>query len=126
MVSVIYRLPLIHVEVDSKSTLAPLSRCGLIFEPRDKELLNTSIPLVSPLSLQQGTREPLTITTMTYPQSSQRARRRHHQDIKEAANSKSNKSTMLVNHQKSLVNCSHEPVFCILLRQMKNFDMVHL
>jgi hypothetical protein len=51
VVSVICRSALIHVVVDSKFTLAPLPRCGLIFEPRDKESLNTSVLVASPLPL---------------------------------------------------------------------------
>jgi hypothetical protein len=38
MVSVIFRSPLIHVEVDFKLSLAPLSRHGLIFEPSGQEI----------------------------------------------------------------------------------------
>jgi hypothetical protein len=48
MVSVICRSPLIHVEVDSKLSLAPLLRHVLISSQADKETLNTLIPLVSP------------------------------------------------------------------------------
>ena len=42
----------------------------------DKKSLNTSIPLMSPLPLRRGRREPLTINTAASPQSSWRARRR--------------------------------------------------
>jgi hypothetical protein len=38
VVSVICRSPLIHVEVDFKLSLAPLSRHGLIFEPSGQEI----------------------------------------------------------------------------------------
>jgi hypothetical protein len=38
VVSVICRSPLIHVEVDFKLSLAPLSRRGLIFEPSEQEM----------------------------------------------------------------------------------------
>jgi hypothetical protein len=38
VVSVICRSPLIHVEVEFKLSLAPLSRHGLIFEPSGQEL----------------------------------------------------------------------------------------
>jgi hypothetical protein len=38
VVSVICRSPLIHVEVEIKLSLAPLSRHGLIFEPSGQEL----------------------------------------------------------------------------------------
>jgi hypothetical protein len=37
VVSVIFRSPLIHVEVDFKLSLAPLSRHGLIFELSGQE-----------------------------------------------------------------------------------------
>jgi hypothetical protein len=40
VVSVICRSPLIHVEVDFKLSLAPLSRHGLIFEPTPRLLHN--------------------------------------------------------------------------------------
>jgi hypothetical protein len=47
VVSVICRSPLIHVEVDFKLSLAPLSRHGLIFEPSGQEisqyLVSTSV-----------------------------------------------------------------------------------
>jgi hypothetical protein len=47
VVSVICRSPLIHVEVDFKLSLAPLSRRGLIFEPSGQEitqyLVSTSV-----------------------------------------------------------------------------------
>jgi hypothetical protein len=45
VVSVICRSPLIHVEVDFKLSLAPLSRRGLIFEPSGQEITQY---LVSP------------------------------------------------------------------------------
>jgi hypothetical protein len=52
MVSVICRSPLIHVEVDFKLSLAPLSRCGLIFEPSRQEitqyLVSTSVAFAAP------------------------------------------------------------------------------
>jgi hypothetical protein len=38
VVSVICRSPLIHVEVDFKLSLAPLSRHDLIFEPSGQEI----------------------------------------------------------------------------------------
>jgi hypothetical protein len=38
VVSVICQSPLIHVEVDFKFSLAPLSRHGLIFEPSGQEI----------------------------------------------------------------------------------------
>jgi hypothetical protein len=38
VVSVICRSPLIHVEVDFKFSLAPLSRHDLIFEPSGQEI----------------------------------------------------------------------------------------
>jgi hypothetical protein len=38
VVSVICRSPLIHVEVDFKLSLPPLSRHGLIFEPSGQEI----------------------------------------------------------------------------------------
>jgi hypothetical protein len=38
MVSVICRSPVIHVEVDFKLSLAPLSRHNLIFEPSGQEI----------------------------------------------------------------------------------------
>ena len=44
MVSVICRSPLIHVEVDFKLSLAPLSRCGLIFEPSGQEITQYLVP----------------------------------------------------------------------------------
>jgi hypothetical protein len=37
-VSVIFQSPLIHVEVEFKLSLAPLSRLSLIFEPSGQEL----------------------------------------------------------------------------------------
>jgi hypothetical protein len=52
MVSVICRSPLIHIEVDFKLSLAPLSRHGLIFEPSGQEisqyLVSTSVALAAP------------------------------------------------------------------------------
>jgi hypothetical protein len=49
---VICRSPLIHVEVDFKLSLAPLSRCGLIFEPSEQEisqyLISTSVAFAAP------------------------------------------------------------------------------
>jgi hypothetical protein len=52
VVSVICRLPLIHVEVDFKLSLAPLSRRGLIFEPSEQEisqyLISTSVAFATP------------------------------------------------------------------------------
>jgi hypothetical protein len=38
VVSVICRSPLIHIEVDFKFSLAPLSRHDLIFEPSGQEI----------------------------------------------------------------------------------------
>jgi hypothetical protein len=38
VVSLVCRSPLIHVEVDFKLSLAPLSRRGLIFEPSGQEI----------------------------------------------------------------------------------------
>jgi hypothetical protein len=53
VVSVICRSPLIHVEVDFKLSLAPLSRCGLIFEPSGQEIAqylnSTSIAFAAPV-----------------------------------------------------------------------------
>ena len=47
VVSVICGSPIIHVEVDFKLSLAPLSRRGLIFEPSGQEitqyLISTSV-----------------------------------------------------------------------------------
>jgi hypothetical protein len=44
--------PLIHVEVDFKLSLAPLSRRGLIFEPSGQEisqyLVSTSVAFAAP------------------------------------------------------------------------------
>jgi hypothetical protein len=52
MVSGICRSPLIHVEVDFKLSLAPLSRRGLIFEPSGQEisqyLISTSVAFAAP------------------------------------------------------------------------------
>jgi hypothetical protein len=52
VVSVICRSPLIHVEVDFKLSLAPLSRLGLIFEPSGQEitqyLVSTSVAFAAP------------------------------------------------------------------------------
>jgi hypothetical protein len=52
VVSVICRSPLIHVEVDFKLSLAPLSRRGLIFEPSGQEitqyLISTSVAFAAP------------------------------------------------------------------------------
>jgi hypothetical protein len=76
VVSVICQSPLIHVEVDFKLSLVPLSRHGLTLSQADKKSLNTSISLMSHLPLRRGRREPLTINTATSPQSSSRARRR--------------------------------------------------
>jgi hypothetical protein len=45
----------------------------------DKETLNTSDPLASPLLLQRGKREPLTISSAALLKSSRRARRSHYQ-----------------------------------------------
>jgi hypothetical protein len=53
VVSVICRSPLIHVEVDFKLSLAPLSRHGLIFEPSGQEisqyLVSTSVAFAAPV-----------------------------------------------------------------------------
>jgi hypothetical protein len=38
VVSMICRSPLIHIEMDFKLSLAPLSRHGLIFEPSRQEI----------------------------------------------------------------------------------------
>jgi hypothetical protein len=78
VVSMICRSPLIHIEVDFKLSLAPLSRPDLIFVPSGQEITNTSIPLASPLPLRRGRREHLIINTVSPPQSSRRARRRQH------------------------------------------------
>jgi hypothetical protein len=52
VVSVICQSPLIHVEVDFKLSLAPLSRHDLIFEPSGQEitqyLVSTSIAFAAP------------------------------------------------------------------------------
>jgi hypothetical protein len=52
VVSVICRSPLIHVEVDFKLSLAPLSRHGLIFEPNGQEItqyhVSTSVAFAAP------------------------------------------------------------------------------
>ena len=52
VVSVICQSPLIHVEVDFKLSLAPLSRHGLIFEPSGQEitqyLVSTSVAFAAP------------------------------------------------------------------------------
>jgi hypothetical protein len=52
VVSVICQSPLIHVEVDFKLSLAPLSRRGLIFEPSGQEiskyLVSTSVAFAAP------------------------------------------------------------------------------
>jgi hypothetical protein len=52
VVSVICRSPLIHVEVDFKLSLAPLSRRGLIFEPSGQEisqyLVSISVAFAAP------------------------------------------------------------------------------
>jgi hypothetical protein len=53
VVSVICRSPLIHVEVEFKLSLAPLSRHGLIFEPSGQELTqyldSTSVAFAAPV-----------------------------------------------------------------------------
>jgi hypothetical protein len=52
VVSVICRSPLIHVEVDFKLSLAPLSRHDLIFEPSGQEItqypVSTSVAFAAP------------------------------------------------------------------------------
>jgi hypothetical protein len=52
VVSVICRSPLVHVEVDFKLSLAPLSRHGLIFESSGQEitqyLVSTSVTFAAP------------------------------------------------------------------------------
>jgi hypothetical protein len=52
VVSVIYRSALMHVEVDFKLSLAPLSRHGLIFEPSGQEitqyLISTNVTFATP------------------------------------------------------------------------------
>jgi hypothetical protein len=52
VVSVIYRSHLIHVEVEFKLSLAPLSRLELIFEPSGQELTqylnSTSVAFAAP------------------------------------------------------------------------------
>jgi hypothetical protein len=52
VVSVICRSPLIHVEVDFKLSLAPLSRRGLIFELSGQEisqyLISTIVAFAAP------------------------------------------------------------------------------
>jgi hypothetical protein len=52
VVSVICRSPLIHVEVDFKLSLAPLSRHGLIFEPSGQEIIqyldSTNVTFAAP------------------------------------------------------------------------------
>jgi hypothetical protein len=52
VVSVICRSPLIHVEVDFKLSLAPLSRHVLIFEPSGQEitqyLISTNVTFTAP------------------------------------------------------------------------------
>jgi hypothetical protein len=52
VVSVICQSPLIHVEVDFKLSLAPLSRRSLIFEPSGQEitqyLVSTSVAFAAP------------------------------------------------------------------------------
>jgi hypothetical protein len=52
VVSVICRSPLIHVEVDFKLSLSPLSRHGLIFEPSGQEitqyLISTNVTFAAP------------------------------------------------------------------------------
>jgi hypothetical protein len=52
VVSVICRSPLIHVEVDFKLSLTPLSRCDLIFEPSGQGitqyLVSTSVAFAAP------------------------------------------------------------------------------
>ena len=79
VVSVICRSPLIHVDVEFKLPLAPLSRHGLIFETSGQELTQyLDSTIVSLLSLRRGGREPLIINTVAPPQSSRRARWRQH------------------------------------------------
>jgi hypothetical protein len=77
VVSVICRSSLIHVEVEFKLS-PPISRRGLIFEPSGQEITqyleSTNVAFAAP----RGGREPLTINTVTPPQSSRRARRREH------------------------------------------------
>jgi hypothetical protein len=52
VVSVIWRSPLIYVEVDFKLSLAPLSRHGLIFDPSGQEITqylgSTSVAFAAP------------------------------------------------------------------------------
>jgi hypothetical protein len=52
VVSVICQSPLIHVEVDFKLSLAPLSWRGLIFEPSGQEitqyLVSTNVTFAAP------------------------------------------------------------------------------
>jgi hypothetical protein len=52
VVSVICRSPLIHVEVDFKISLAPLSTHGLIFEPSGQEItqhhVSTNVTFAAP------------------------------------------------------------------------------
>jgi hypothetical protein len=52
VVSVICQSPLIHIEVDFKHSLAPLSRHGLIFEPSGQEitqyLVSTNVTFAAP------------------------------------------------------------------------------
>jgi hypothetical protein len=73
VVSVIFPSLLIHVEVDSKLSLTPLSIHCLILSQVDKETLNTSVLLASPLPLQRGRHEPLTTSSTTSSQPSPRA-----------------------------------------------------
>jgi energy-converting hydrogenase Eha subunit F len=54
VVSVICRSPLIHVKVDFKLSLAPLSRHGLIFEPSGQEITqyldySTNVTFAAPM-----------------------------------------------------------------------------
>jgi hypothetical protein len=68
VVSVICRSPLIHVEVEFKLSLAPLSTHGLIFEPSGQELTqyldSTSVAFAAPVRWAQT----LTINTVAPPQ----------------------------------------------------------
>ena len=78
VVSVICRSPLIHVEVDFKLSLAPLSRHDLIFEPSGQELTQYLDSTNVAFAARQGGCELLTINIVAPPQSSRRARRRQH------------------------------------------------
>jgi hypothetical protein len=53
VVSVTCRSPLIHVEVDFKLSVAPISRHGLIFEPSGQEITqyldSTNIAFAAPV-----------------------------------------------------------------------------